>query len=261
MSVAGKVALITGGTGGLGKAFAKALLKGKASVVCLVDIAKNGSDVAADLNKQYSGSKVDYAHCDVTDYDKFKDVFDKLERDYGGVDIVCNNAGIQSYDHDVEHSKKGFRINLEAVFWGTKLGTDYMDKDRKKGGGVIVNIASMAGFLPIADSIVYTATKHGVIGLVRSASLSYKYTGVRINALCPSFTDTPILDKVPGTREMIAQIPGHRILDPDFVAQGFMQLVEDETLNGEIMRITPQKGIDLYQYKKRPTFRAGPPKL
>ncbi|XP_067934175.1 15-hydroxyprostaglandin dehydrogenase [NAD(+)]-like isoform X2 [Watersipora subatra] len=262
MPVAGKVALITGGVGGLGKAFATALLQARAAAVCLVDINKRGEETAEELRKKFpTNQTVEFYECDVTDYNLFKGAFDFTEKKFGGIDIVCNNAGINALDHEIDKSIKAFRLNLEAVFLGTRLGQMYMDKSKGRGGGVIVNVASMAAFMPIENCMAYTGSKAGVVALTKSEASLEEY-GVRVNCLCPSFTDTPILDYVEGTREAINMIPGHHILKPEFVAEGFMQLVEKEDLNGAIMRVTPQKGIDFYKDHKRvPSFSVAPSKL
>jgi NAD(P)-dependent dehydrogenase (short-subunit alcohol dehydrogenase family) len=171
---------------------------------------------------------------------------------FGSVDIVCNNAGIGG-EGDLFGEEGPWRamldINLRAVIEGTRLAVRAMRA--AGGGGVIVNTASMGGLLPMPGSPVYAATKAGVINFTRSlAYLSAE--GIRVNAICPSFTDTPLVyrDNEGARIEEVKQQMGG-ILSPETIAEGLIQLVEDDSRAGAIMRVTLQRGID-YAREIRP---------
>ncbi|CAH1772276.1 unnamed protein product, partial [Owenia fusiformis] len=259
MKIAGQVALITGGCGGLGKAFAEILLKCGAKV-CLVDLNLT-QDSQQQLNEMY-GKSVVFKQCDVTNRQSLKDTFEFTKCTFGRLDIVANNAGIC----DEVNWEKQISVNLSAIIRGTYLGLDYMRKDNGGNGGVIINIASMTGLIPLFTIPVYTATKHGVVGFSRAIGTDARFSEqqVRCNVLCPSFTYTNILKYFDNDGELNAvsraMISAADILEPSTVARGFLRLVEDDTLNGEVMRVTPHKGIDIKLYPRAETLRL-PPEL
>ncbi|KAF6020268.1 HPGD [Bugula neritina] len=248
MIIKEKIALVTGAGSGLGNDFASALLKEKAAAVCLVDIVENGDKIASDLQKEFPQSDVTFYHCDVTNHSLFQGAFEFVKKRYGHIDIVCNSAGVAAYDQELEASVRALRVNLEAVYYGTKLGMEYMDKEKARGG-VIINIASTAAFYPTDSGMCYNASKAGCVSLTQSAGSRYNLErcGVRVNALCPSLVDTPMISSTPGLREMIAALPNgrHEFLSIKAVVQGFLQLVENAELFGVAMAITPWSGTSI----------------
>ncbi|CAH1779444.1 unnamed protein product [Owenia fusiformis] len=259
MGVAGKVALITGGCGGLGEAFAEVLLK-RGAKVCLVDLNSNqGEEVEQQFSKTY-GKSVVFQQCDVTDKQALEDAFRFTKDTFGRLDIVANNAGIT----DEVNWEKQIAVNLTAVVRGTYLGLDYMRKDKGGHGGVIINTASMAGLIPMFTTPVYSATKHGVVGLSRAVGSDARFPKqhVRCNALCLSFANTNMLsgkhedENINEIMQVVVAVTG--VLEPTTVAEGFLRLVEDETLNGEVMRVTSQKGIDIKEYPRSETLKLPP---
>ncbi|XP_062991376.1 15-hydroxyprostaglandin dehydrogenase [NAD(+)] isoform X2 [Elgaria multicarinata webbii] len=153
--------------------------------------------------------------------------------------------------------KKNLKI---SVIRGTYLGLDYMKTENGGTGGAIVNISSLAGLMPAAHQPVYSASKHGVIGFTRSiamAATAGNY-GVRINTICPGFVNTPILQSI-DKEENMGQYSAYKdkikdmmkfygILDPPLIAEGLLKILEDETLNGEVMKITTKEGIHFHSY-------------
>ncbi|XP_072371877.1 15-hydroxyprostaglandin dehydrogenase [NAD(+)]-like [Scyliorhinus torazame] len=250
------VGLITGASQGLGKAFAEALLKKEAKVViCDINHAQ-GADTKAELDQRYGPGRTTFMACDVTSLPQMKDVFCETVQMFGRLDVLCNNAGINN-----ERSwEKTISVNLVALIQASYLALDHMRCDRGGHGGSIVNVASMSGFLPAAHCPVYTASKHGVLGFTRSlaeASRLGNY-GIRINALCPSFVNTAILDTInheenlgnfyqfkDGVKNLI-KVFG--VLEPSVIADGFVQLLEDDSLNGAVMKITTTKGVHFENY-------------
>ncbi|XP_046629100.1 uncharacterized protein LOC124309478 [Neodiprion virginianus] len=195
MQVEKKIALVTGGARGIGFAYATELLRNGAAHVAILDLATSpGLEAANKLNVEFGDGRAIFIECDVTKDIEFKAAFVKVIEELGGLDIVINNAGIvneSQYDLTIN-------INLTAVVRGTILGLQHMGKDKGGKGGVIVNTASIYGLDPGPWLPVYGATKHGVVGLSRSFGLPYHYekTGVKVLAMCPSFTDTKLLNEI-----------------------------------------------------------------
>uniref|UniRef100_UPI00398F4D96 15-hydroxyprostaglandin dehydrogenase [NAD(+)]-like n=1 Tax=Pristiophorus japonicus TaxID=55135 RepID=UPI00398F4D96 len=256
MILKNSVGLVTGGSQGLGKAFAEALLKKEAKVVmCDINHAQ-GAATKTEFDQRYGPGQSAFIACDVTSLSQLKDVFSKTLQQFGRLDVLCNNAGINN-----ENSwEKTISVNLVALIQASYLALDHMRCDHGGKGGSIVNIASMSGFLPAAHAPVYTASKHGVLGFTRSlaeASRLGNY-GIRINALCPSFVNTAILDTV-NHEENLGKFYQFKdtvknlmyafgVLEPSVIAEGFVQLVEDDSLNGAVMKITTTKGVHFEKY-------------
>ncbi|XP_025076718.1 15-hydroxyprostaglandin dehydrogenase [NAD(+)]-like [Pomacea canaliculata] len=250
MSLAGKVAFVTGAAQGLGKAFSEALLK-KGAKVCLSDIqVSQGETTLAEFQRQYGRDSSLFIKCDVTSPKDFEKAFETVISCFGGLDIMVNNAGIAN-----EHNYALMvNINLTGVITGTNMAIDLMNREKGGRGGVIVNIASTAGITPEAYfAPIYTGTKHGVVGFTRCWSMNpyIAKMGLRFACLCPAFTDTQILcstitDYPEDAQKIIQQVGINKV---ETVTEGFMQLVEDNQCNGAVMVITAQNGI---QYHRKP---------
>jgi len=173
--------------------------------------------------------------------------------------VVLNNAGFggrQFYGPTKSSDWKSvIDVCLTAVIEGTEIAIEQM-RERGKGG-VIINVASMAGLTSMPLDPVYAAAKHGVVGFTKSLG-HLKDVGIRVNAICPSFTDTPLVssEKNETFRKFVAALG---ILSPKLVAEGIYRLVTDETLAGELMRVTQKNGIDFARYDRSPY--AAVPKL
>ncbi|XP_069797105.1 15-hydroxyprostaglandin dehydrogenase [NAD(+)]-like [Narcine bancroftii] len=251
MNLKNSVGLVTGASQGLGKAFAEALLKKEAKVV-LCDINHTqGAITKAEFDQKYGPGQSTFITCDVTSQSQLKDLFTKTVRKFGKLDILCNNAGINNENC----WEKTISVNLMALIQASYLALEHMRCDHGGKGGSIVNVASMSSFLPAAHAPAYTASKFGVLGFTRSIAEASRlgHYGIRINALCPSFVNTCLLDTInhEETLGMFHQfkdtakhlIDSVGILDPSVVVDGFLQLIEDDSLNGAAMKITMSKGI------------------
>ncbi|XP_059829802.1 15-hydroxyprostaglandin dehydrogenase [NAD(+)]-like [Hypanus sabinus] len=251
MNLKNTVGLITGASQGLGKAIAEALLKRGAKVV-MCDINRElGAVTKAEFDQKYESSRTTFVCCDVTSQSQLKDLFNKTVEKFGKLDILCNNAGINNENY----WEKTISVNLVALVQASYLALEHMRSDHGGKGGCIVNVASMSSFLPAAHAPVYTASKHGVLGFTRSLAEASKLGnyGIRVNALCPGFANTHILDTINHKENLgtffqfkdavkqLMEVSG--VLEPSFVADGFIQLVEDDSLNGAAMRITKSRGI------------------
>lgn len=190
----GKVALVTGAGSGIGEAIAMLYAGGGAKVIVSDVNEAHGAKVVAAIKDK--GGEAAFVKCDVSIADECKQLVDKTLELYGRLDIACNNAGIGGEskpigEYSVEMYNKVIGINLNSVFYGMKYQLPAM---LKSGGGAIVNISSILGVVGTANAAAYVAAKHGVIGLTETAAAEYSAQGVRINAVCPGYINTPLLD-------------------------------------------------------------------
>ncbi|KAJ8910677.1 hypothetical protein NQ315_002926 [Exocentrus adspersus] len=187
-----KVALVTGGARGIGLAIVEKLLENGIKGVAIVDISdESWNTIKQDFQSQY-GNKVLFIKADITDKDEFEGAFEKTVHTFKNLDIVVNNAGISG-----QNWEKIIAVNLEAVIMGTFLAMDkYLPTYRSGKEGIIVNIASLAGLLGLADKPVYTATKHGVVGLGKSLGADKSKNHVRIITVCPGWIATSMTEDV-----------------------------------------------------------------
>nr|XP_014271528.1 15-hydroxyprostaglandin dehydrogenase [NAD(+)] isoform X2 [Halyomorpha halys] len=191
MDLNGKVALITGGAQGIGRAYCNSLVnEGVKVAICDINEAE-GLSLEKHLNSKEKRSI--FIYCDVTKNSQFEESFRKVISEFGQLDIVVNNAGILS-DHP-QLWEKEVEVNLCGTIRGTLLGLRYL-----KQGGAIVATSSLAGILKDSAFPIYAATKGGVNYFVRSlgSSVTAAAKGIRILAIAPSLTDTPITQQLVG---------------------------------------------------------------
>ncbi|KAI3373908.1 hypothetical protein L3Q82_022475 [Scortum barcoo] len=249
MALNDKTAVVTGAVMGIGRAITEILLRNGAKVALLDVNETAGKDLMEVLEKQYGRERTLFLNCNVESEEQIKAAFKKVADAFGGIDILCNNAGILNESM----WEKTVSINLMGVIRGTYLALEHMSKLSGGRGGVIVNTASMAGVGPLPSCPVYTATKHGVVGftramaVTRAASTASGY-GIRFNALCPGFVQTDLLSTIPAklgkfchladmTNQLVEKIGTLTVSD---VAECFLELVTDETKNGEALLFFPQ---------------------
>lgn len=232
ISFDGKVALVTGAAMGMGLATARAFALSGASVV-LADVQEEAVLAAADeLNR--AGQKAIGIRCDVAQEDEVAAMVDKTVATFGRLDAAFNNAGIQSAERDVaevagEEFDRVNAVNLRGVWACMKHELRHM---KLQGSGAIVNCSSIGGLIGLPGRAAYHATKHGVIGLTKSAAVEYAARNIRINAVCPGTIDTPMvanmLEKEPAAMKEIMrdQVIG-RLGRPDEVASAVLWLCSD----------------------------------
>jgi NAD(P)-dependent dehydrogenase (short-subunit alcohol dehydrogenase family) len=188
-----KVALVTGAASGIGRATALALAAGGARVV-VVDSSAAGTDTVDQIRA--SGGEAVFARTDVSDARAVSTMVEQAVSTFGRLDIAVNNAAI---DPEVEPEASWDEATLDRVLAvnvkGVYLCLKYeIAKMLETGGGAIVNLASAAGLIGVANKPAYSASKHAVIGLTRASALQYASRGISINAVCPGAVDTPMLD-------------------------------------------------------------------
>ncbi len=193
----GKTALVTGAAMGIGRAIALTLAREGASVL-VCDVADDAGRETVELVERAGGHAL-YQHLDVTREADHEAALAALESRFGGLDIACNNAGISGeFRLTAEHSRESWQhvidINLTGVFLGVQRQLPAL---QARGGGAIVNIASILGQVGLEQLAPYTAAKHGVVGLTRTVALEYGRQRIRCNAVGPAFIKTRLLDNVP----------------------------------------------------------------
>ncbi|XP_071316847.1 15-hydroxyprostaglandin dehydrogenase [NAD(+)]-like [Trachinotus anak] len=246
MALSGKIAVVTGAAMGIGKAITEIFLQNGAKVALLDVNETAGKSLMEALSKQYGQDRALFLKCDVESDELIKAAFQKTTETFGGMDILCNNAGILN-----ERTwEKTVSINLMGVIRGTYLALEHMNKLTGGRGGVIVNTASLAGISPFLSCPVYTATKNGVVGFTRAmaaASTASGY-GVRVNVICPSFVQTDLLSTISSelgqfshlfdaAQQLIEKLG---MLNMSEVAECVLELVTDETKNGEALLVIPK---------------------
>lgn len=261
MKLKGKVALISGGARGLGRAYAEAILKASGKV-CLCDIdSEEGLKTLKRFQTTFGNENVMFVKCDVTDHDSFENVFKQAKRKFGVLDIVVNNAGLLAEDN----VRKTMMVNSIGVIEGTQLATHYLNKESGGQGGVVVNISSTAGLTPVFYMPIYVASKYSIVGYTRSVAQNpaNKERGMRYTCLCPAFTDTTMFDKKwsdegeeppPGFSEeekkgALHLIEATGVNTVEEVVKGFMTLLEVDDNNGAVMTVTKKHGIQ-YRHGK-----------
>ncbi|ADC50760.1 short chain dehydrogenase [Alkalihalophilus pseudofirmus OF4] len=188
-----KVALVTGGTGGIGQATAHCFLNQGISVVILDIDEEKGKAACEELSG--SGGDVTFVRCDVSNEEEVKNACQKAAETYGQIDILVNNAGIGNNETTLTEMslfewQKVIDVNLTGVFLGMKHSIPFM----RKNGGAIVNVSSLLGFKGKKFVAPYNASKAGVITLTKNAALEYGRDRIRVNAVAPGVIDTSIVD-------------------------------------------------------------------
>jgi NAD(P)-dependent dehydrogenase (short-subunit alcohol dehydrogenase family) len=224
-----RVSLVTGAGSGMGLAATRAFAAEGASIA-LVDINESAVRTAAEQLVS-AGHKAIAIRCDVTDEAQVKAMIEQIVSKFGRLDAAFNNAGVQSLavetaDSTSQEFDRVNAINLRSVWLCMKYELLQM---RKQGSGTIVNNSSIGGLIGIPGRSIYHATKHGVIGLTKSAALEYASRGIRINAVCPGAIETPMvaemIAKEPETmKEITKEQPIGRLGRPEEVASAVLWL-------------------------------------
>ena len=227
-----KVAIITGGGSGIGRATSLLFAREGAKVIVADYMAEGGNDTVRQI-KAVSGEAT-FVQADVSQSAEVRTLIATAVRAYGRVDVLFNNAGIEGPSAKLANYKEEdwdrvIAIDLTAVYLGMKYVIPEMIK---QGGGVIISTASVAGMVGFPGSGAYAAAKAGVINLTRLAALEYADKNIRVNCICPGVISTPMVDRVMGSRpreNAIRLEPIGRLGQPEDIANAALFLASDES--------------------------------
>ena len=259
MDIAGKVALVTGGGSGIGRASAVRLAAEGASVV-VVDVDDSGANETVAQIKAAGGNAA-ATQADVTSVHDVKAMIAFAEETFGGLDILHNNAGIitgepRYPENDPAHWMRMVEVNLNGVILGTQFAIPAM---KKRGGGAIVNTASMAGIgYGFAPNPVYSATKGGVVLFTASMGPWKDEANIRVNCVCPGVVDTPMArggrrdlseDDEKAFRDRFANL---QIIPAEEIADVVVEFVRDDSLAGRAMMVRNGRPRELLRLSDMP---------
>jgi NAD(P)-dependent dehydrogenase (short-subunit alcohol dehydrogenase family) len=223
----GKIAIVTGGASGIGEATVRVFAAAGAKLV--IGDVQDGARVAKEIGGVFQ-------RCDVRSSDEVKALVDFAVSEFGRLDVLFNNAGIEIHaplamTDDAQH-RNLIDVNVNGVFYGLKWGIQAMARNAGPARGSIVNTASVAGIWGTPGLGSYNAAKHAVVGLTRTAALEVGMLGIRVNAICPGVIRTPMIGGFGATAEMLAQLGKQhalrRIGEPDEVAKLVAFLASDD---------------------------------
>ena len=242
LDIDGKVALITGGSNGIGEGVARSLAEHGARVVIAdIDVAR-GQSVAEEIEGRF-------IRTDVTDPAASTAAVALAVEAFGGLHIAHLNAGVSSWcgmgaDFDPEAYRRSMSINLDGVVYGVAAARPAI---KASGGGTIVATASMAGLVPAPFDPIYAANKHAVVGLARSLGEVYEPEGIRIHALCPSFAHTNIIK---GSEQTLLDM-GFPIIEVADVVAAFHRILQAET-TGQCWYVVAGRDSEPFAFRRAP---------
>ena len=226
----GKVAVVTGGTRGIGFATVKKFLENGAKVVLLGSRKESVDKAISELKSINENYEVEGAWPNLEDLSSVKKTFAEINEKYGKIDILVNNAGMSAmdkiYDYKEEDFKKIINLNVNAVFNCSRAVVEYM---KENGGGVILNTSSMVSIYGQPSGCGYPASKFAVNGLTKSLARELGRDNIRVNAVAPGVTLTDMMKNVPDSviEPIIKEIPLGRIGTPEDIANAFLFLASD----------------------------------
>lgn len=235
MEFTNKVILITGAGSGIGRVTAYAFAEQGGTVIVSDINEKGGNETVAHITE--TGGNAHFIRANVAKYEEVEQLIRQTVAQFGQLDIAINNAGIGSMparttDTTLADWDRVMAVNASGVFYCMKLEIEQM---LKQGSGVIVNTASIAGLRGLPNNVAYSASKHAVVGMTKTAAMEYARHNIRINALCPVFTVTPLfnpeqMDKYSaGISDKLKKlIPMKRFADPSEMAKTTLWLCSDQ---------------------------------
>ena len=224
-----KVAIITGGTRGIGYAIAKKFLENNARVIIFGSRKESVDKAITSLKELNSSYEVFGYYPNLIKESELKEIFGKINGKYGHIDILINNAGISSKtkidDYTEEEFDKISNLNIKSVYTCSKVSIPYL----KESHGVILNTSSMVSIYGQPSGVMYPASKYAVNGITRSLARELAPYGIRVNAVAPGITNTDMVKSLPKEliEPLIKTIPLGRIGEPEDIANAFLFLASD----------------------------------
>lgn len=237
-----KVALVTGGTRGIGYSIVKTYLDNGAKVVLCGSKQETADKAVEKLKAENPAYQVEGIAPDLTSYESVEKAVKYVADKYGRIDIIANNAGISSnvklYDYDPADFDKLMLLNVNSCFYTARATAPIM---KEQGGGVIINTSSMVSIYGQPAGVAYPTSKFAVNGLTKSLARELAPDNIRVNAVAPGVTNTDMVVNLPEqTRKYIcAQIPLGRMGEPQDIANAFLYLASDlgSYVTGEILSV------------------------
>ena len=231
MRLRNKVAVITGGSRGIGFATAKAFLKEGATVVITASSEETAAKAVEKLKQEFPEAKIGGISPNLASLESVREGFEYVKKHFGCIDILVNNAGVSERTPFIQYTEEDFDkvmdLNVKGVFNATRIAAECMVG---RGSGVILNTSSMVSIYGQTSGFAYPASKFAVNGLTVSLARELGPKGIRVNAVAPGITETDMMKAVP--KEMIdpliQQIPLRRLGQPEDIANAFVFLASDE---------------------------------
>ena len=224
-----KVAIITGGTRGIGLATAKKFIQENAIVVIFGSKKETVDKALSELEEAFPKKEILGFYPNLIDESELKEVFDKIKEKFGHIDIIVNNAGISSKtkidNYSEEEYDKISNLNIKSVFMTSKVAVPYL----KQSKGVILNTSSMVSIYGQPSGVMYPASKYAVNGITKSLARELAPFGIRVNAVAPGIIETDMVKDLPKEviEPLIKSIPIGRIGKPEDIANAFLFLASD----------------------------------
>lgn len=231
MRLKNKVAMITGGSRGIGFATAQAFLREGATVIITASSQASADKAVSQLKEQFPGSTVAGISLDLSSLESVRNAFVVATAQYGCLDILVNNAGVSESTPFLQYTEENFNkvmdLNVKGVFNATRAAVDCMVA---RGSGVILSTSSMVSISGQPSGFAYPASKFAVNGLTVSLARELGPKGIRVNAVAPGITETDMMKAVPQEviGPMIDRIPLRRLGKPEDIANAFVFLASDE---------------------------------
>ena len=242
MRLQNKVAIITGGSRGIGFETARTFLREGATVVLCGSREETAQKAVAELRSEFPQAKVEGIWPNLATFAEIKESFDRVTEKYGRIDILVNNAGISESTPFEKYTEELFdkvmELNVKGLYNCTRAVTDTMTA---QGSGVILNTSSMVSIYAQPAGMAYPTSKFAVNGMTRALARELGPKGIRVNAVAPGITETDMMKAVPKEviAPLIARIPLGRLGQPEDIANAFLFLASDEAsyISGVVLQV------------------------
>ena len=242
MELKDKVAIVTGGSRGIGFATVRAFLQEGAAVVLCASRQETADKAVAQLKEEFPEAKVEGIWPSLGSFAEVKAAFDKVAEQYGSLDILVNNAGVSENTPFSSYTEETFdkvmELNVKGTFNCSKAASDIMEK---QGSGVILNTSSMVSISGQPAGVAYPTSKFAVNGFTLSLARELGPKGIRVNAVAPGITETDMMKAVPKEviEPMIARIPLRRLGQPEDIANAFVFLASEKAsyISGVVLSV------------------------